>query len=140
MIIPSSKGGYVGWNNALHYRVLSYKNIFNKCTRIDILCQSLCHVRLFATPWTTACQASLSIEFSRQEYWSGLPFPPPEELRNPGIEPQSPLSQADSSLFELQGSLLSSLDIRQVLYNTCNNNNKRETTKNKGLLLFSHSV
>ena len=39
---------------------------------------------LFATPWTVACQAPLSVEFSRQEYWSGLPFPTPEDLHNPG--------------------------------------------------------
>ena len=43
----------------------------------------------FATPWTVAHQASLSIEFSRQEYWSGLPFPPPGYLPNPGMEPAS---------------------------------------------------
>ena len=46
----------------------------------------LSRVRLFATPWTVACQASLSIGFSRQEYWSGLPCPPPEDLPDPGIE------------------------------------------------------
>ena len=57
---------------------------------------------VFATPRTVACQASLSMEFSRQEYWSGLPFPPPEELPNPGTESWSPASQADSLLFELQ--------------------------------------
>ena len=61
------------------------------------------HVRLFATLWTVACQAPLSMEFSRQEYWSGLPFPSPEELPNPGIEPWSPASQADSLPFEPQG-------------------------------------
>ena len=44
------------------------------------------------------------MEFPRQEYWSGLPFPSPEELPNPGIEPGSPASQADSLPFELQGS------------------------------------
>ena len=43
----------------------------------------------FATPWTVAHQASLSMEFSRQEYWSGLPFPPPGYLPNPGMEPAS---------------------------------------------------
>ena len=51
------------------------------------------------TPWTVACQASLSKRFSRQEYWSGLPCPPPGDLPNPGIEPISPVSpalQADS--------------------------------------------
>ena len=48
------------------------------------------HVQLFATPWTIACQAPLSMGFSRQEYWSGLPSPPPEDLPNPGIKPVSP--------------------------------------------------
>ena len=45
---------------------------------------------LFATPWTIAYQATLSMGFSRQEYWSGLPFPSPGDLPNPGIEPESP--------------------------------------------------
>ena len=52
----------------------------------------LSHVRLFVTPWTVAHQAPLSIEFSRQEYWSGLPFPSPGDLPDPGIEPTSPTS------------------------------------------------
>ena len=52
--------------------------------------KSLSRVRLFATPWTVAYQAPLSMGFSRQEYWSGLPFPSPGELPNSGIEPQSP--------------------------------------------------
>ena len=46
------------------------------------------------TPWTIPCQASLSIGFTRQEYWNGLPFPPPEGLPDPGIEPTSPVSLA----------------------------------------------
>ena len=46
----------------------------------------LSHVRLFATPWTVACQVPLSMGFPRQEYWSTLPFPPPRDLPNPGIE------------------------------------------------------
>ena len=49
-----------------------------------------------ATPWTVAHQAPLSMGFSRQEYWSGLPFPSPGDLPNPGIEPRSPILQADS--------------------------------------------
>ena len=49
-----------------------------------------------ATPWTVACQASLSMGFSRQEYWSGLPFSLPGHLPDPGIEPRSPALQADS--------------------------------------------
>ena len=47
-----------------------------------------------ATPWTVACQAPLSMGFSRQDYWSGLPFPSPGDLPNPGIEPRSPVLQA----------------------------------------------
>ena len=50
------------------------------------------HVQLFATLWTIASQAPLSIGFSRQEYWSGLPCPPPGDLPDPGIEPMSPTS------------------------------------------------
>ena len=46
-------------------------------------------------PWTIACQAPLSIEFSRQGYWSGSPFPSPGDLPNPGTEPESPALQAD---------------------------------------------
>ena len=49
-----------------------------------------------ATPWIVTCQAPLSMEFSTQEYWSGLPFPSPGDLPNPGIEHQSPALQADS--------------------------------------------
>ena len=51
---------------------------------------------LFATLWTVACQAPLSVEFCRQEYWIRLPFPSPGDLLNPGIEPRSPLLQANS--------------------------------------------
>ena len=54
------------------------------------------HVQLLVTPWTVACQVPLSMEFSRQEYWSGLPCPPPDDLSNPGIEPTSPALQVDS--------------------------------------------
>ena len=50
----------------------------------------LSRVRLFATPWTVDYQAFMSMKFSRQEYWSGLPFPSPGDLPDPGIEPRSP--------------------------------------------------
>ena len=56
----------------------------------------LSHVQLFATPWNIAHQAPPSMEFSRQEYWSGLPFPSPGDLPDPGIEPESPASHADA--------------------------------------------
>ena len=51
-------------------------------------------VQLFETPWTVACQAPLSMGFSRQEYWSGLPCPLPGDLPSPGIEPVSLMSPA----------------------------------------------
>ena len=52
--------------------------------------QLLSHAQLFVIPWTVARQAPLSMAFSRQEYWSGFPFPPPGDLSDPGIEPMSP--------------------------------------------------
>ena len=55
------------------------------------------------TPWTVAFQVPVSMGFSRQEYWSGLPFPSPGDLPDTGIEPGSPAWQADSLLTELQG-------------------------------------
>ena len=58
-------------------------------------CQSLSHVRLFATPWAVARQAPLSTGFPRQEFCSGLSFPSPGDLPDPGIEPGSPASQVD---------------------------------------------
>ena len=54
--------------------------------------QLLSHVQLFAAPWTVACQAPLSTEFSSQEYWSGFPFPTPEDLPDRRIEPRSLMS------------------------------------------------
>ena len=59
----------------------------------------LSHVRLFATLWTVARQAPLSMGFSRQEYWSGLPCPPPGDLPHPGIEPGSPAAPALAGVF-----------------------------------------
>ena len=56
-----------------------------------------------AIPWAVACQAPLSVEFSWQRYWSGLPFPSPGDLPDPGIELGSRTLQADSLLFELPG-------------------------------------
>ena len=63
-------------------------------------------VRLFAILWTVIYQASLSMRFSRQQYWSGLPFPSPGDLPDPGIEPSSPALQADALSSEPPGSLL----------------------------------
>ena len=58
--------------------------------------KSLNRVQFFATPWAIAYQATLSMGFSRQGYWSGLPFPSPEDLPNPGMEPGSPTLQAEA--------------------------------------------
>ena len=66
----------------------------------------LSRVQLFATPWAVAHQASPSMGFSRQEYWSGLPLPSPGDLPNPGIEPRSPPLPADSLLSEPPGNSL----------------------------------
>ena len=65
--------------------------------------KSFSRVQLFATPWMVADQAPPSMEFSRQEYWSGLPFPSPGDLPNPGIEPGSPELRADALLSEPPG-------------------------------------
>ena len=58
-----------------------------------------------ATPWTIAHQAPLSMEFFRQEYWNGLPFPSPGDLPDPGMKPMSPALQADSLSLTHQGAL-----------------------------------
>ena len=84
--------------------------------------KSLSRSQLFTTPWTAAYQAPPSMEFSRQEYWSGLPFPSPGDLPNPGIKPGSPALQADALPSEppgkptgLQGKSLCSLFLSQLL-------------------------
>ena len=64
---------------------------------------SLSPVRLFMTPWTVAYQAPPSMGFSRQKYWSGLPFPSPGDLPYPGIKPGSPEFQADALTSEPSG-------------------------------------
>ena len=65
--------------------------------------KSLSHVRLFVTPWTVAYRAPPSMGFSRQEYWSGVPVPSPEDLPDPGIKPGSPTLQADALPSEPSG-------------------------------------
>ena len=80
------------------------------CTELDTteatyhaVCNLFSHIRLFAALWTVAHQALLSMGFSRQEYWSGLPCPPPRDLPNPVIELGSPALQVDSLPSELPG-------------------------------------
>ena len=74
-----------------------------KACRKKVKVKSFSHVRLFVTPWTVAHQALPFMGFSRQEYWSGLLFPSLGDLPNPGIEPSSPASQADTLPFEPPG-------------------------------------
>ena len=66
------------------------------------LCVFSC-AQLLMTPWSVACQAPMPMEFSMQEYWSGLPFPSPGDLPNPGIEPRSPALQAGALTSEPPG-------------------------------------
>ena len=74
-----------------------------KSLLMKVKVKSLSHVRLFVIPWTIVYQAPPSTGFSRQEYWSGLPFPSPGYLPDPGIEPWFPTLQADSSPSEPPG-------------------------------------
>ena len=78
-----------GWRILCSCQVASWVGIFPEVTVLN-------RVQLFATPWTVACQAPLSMGFSRQEHWSGLPFPSPGDLPDPGIIPGSPTLQANS--------------------------------------------
>ena len=76
--------------------------------------KSLSHVRLFATPWTVARQAPLSMRFSRQECWSGLPFPSPGDLPDPGIEPGSPALESDALTYDPPGKPKSTIQFSSV--------------------------
>ena len=76
------------------------------CSSLLLLLLLLSHfscVRIRVSPWTAACKAPLSIGFSRQEFWSGLPLPFPGDLPNPGFKPRSPTLQPDSLPAEPQG-------------------------------------
>ena len=88
----------------LIYFILLYFNLWHSNQNlIEGSSLSLSRVRLFATPWTIAYEAPTSMGSSRQEYWSGLPFPSPGDLPNPGIEPRSPSLQADALTSEPPG-------------------------------------
>ena len=77
-----------------------------KFLHLHVVVKLLSRVRLFATPWTVAYQAPPSMEFSRQESWSGLPFPSPGDPPNSGIESRSPALQADALPSEPPGQRL----------------------------------
>ena len=91
---------------------------------VIVIMKSFSHVRLFVTPWTVAYQAPPSMGFSRQEYWSGLPFPSPGDLPNPGIEPRSPTLAADALTSEPPGKPYSKVPLKKekeimVMRDTC---------------------
>ena len=90
-------------------------------------CQSLRCVQLFVTSWTVARLVLLPMGFPKQEYWSGLPSPPPEDLPDPGIEPVSPALQADPLSSELPGKTI----MRQTEYQI-NNIPLKRGRKEKG--------
>ena len=79
--------------------------------RMKVKVKSLNRVRLFRTPWTVAYQAPPTMRFSRQESWSGLPFPSPGDLPDSGIEPGSPALQADALPFEPPGKLVNYISV-----------------------------
>ena len=84
-------------------------------TLSEVICaSSLSHVGLSVTPWTVAHQGPLSMGFSGQEYWSGVPCPPPGDLLNPGIKPRSSTLQADSLPSEPPGKQVKEVRQRQI--------------------------
>ena len=108
VFLPRSKWLLISWWQSLSTVILEAKKKKN-CHCFHIFPFYLpwsdgtrCHnlsclvVSNSATPWTVACQALLSMEFPRQKYWSGFPFPSPGDLHNPRIEPRSPALQADT--------------------------------------------
>ena len=94
---------YSSWTAPRIQRLGSHCSIDLSLSAPVMLCVSPSVVSDFATPCTVAHQASLSMGFSRQEYWSGLPFPSPGDLPDPGIKPRSPALEADSLPCERPG-------------------------------------
>ena len=88
-------GWFQGSNEFIHVKHLELA-WYRVSSQYQRKVKSLSRVQLFVTLWTIAYQAALSMGFSRQGYWSGLPFPSPGDLPNPGIEPGPPALQADA--------------------------------------------
>ena len=99
-----------------HKKLFSY--VYTHTHTHTHTCVCVCsHVCLFVTPWTVDLQAPLSIAFSRQEYWSGLPCPSPGDLPNPGIEPASLMSSALAGRFFTTGATWEAIYMYfQILY------------------------
>ena len=96
MSTKKQRSGYQLIAMLISTNINSYLITFVLLRWYSLMCVCVCSVmsNFFATPWTVVHQAPLSMGFPRQKYWSGLPFPPPGELPNPGIEPMSPASPA----------------------------------------------
>ena len=91
--LPRSKCPLISWLQSPSAVILEPPKMKSDTVKVKV--KSLSCVRLFGTPWTVAYHAPQFMEFSRQEYWSGVPFLSPEDIRNPGIEPMFPALQAD---------------------------------------------
>ena len=135
------------WTEVKAFCVQFFKNLLTVLV-LGGFVQSLSHVRLFVTPCTVARQAPLSTGFSRQECWSGVPFPSPGDLPDPGIKPESPTLQAGSLPSDPPGGL--NADKKQeagiatfVFCSTwafCHRSRSVARDQTYILLLFSHSV
>ena len=95
-LCPPSPSMLLQMQNFILFMASSSPVCINICIYICVHAQLLICVQLFVTPWSVAHQVSLSMEFSRQEYWSRFPFTTPRDLSYPGIKPRSPTLQADS--------------------------------------------
>ena len=119
--------GYYVSNKTKFLKIIQWQNdsnIFTNKNSVHNIVYRLLSPRLFllshevvsdssVAPWTAACQAPLSMGFSRQEYWSRLPFPSPGDLPDPGIEPTSPAVQGDSLPLSHEGGWVDSLYIHK---------------------------
>ena len=113
-------------NENQNYNVVSPHTTQNKVDKV----KSLSRVQLFVTPWTADYQVPQSMEFSRQEYWSGLPFPSPGDLTDSGIKPRSPTLQADILPSEPPGK-----PARMAVIKKSTNNKRWRGCGEKGTLL-----
>ena len=102
-LIAWKNSEYIVYNFSVLCTLLKFFQWFTDIVPFRVKVKSLSRVGLFATPWTVAQQAPPSMGFSRQEYWSGLLFPSPGDLPDPGIELRSPALQVDALTSEPPG-------------------------------------
>ena len=117
---------------AVNIQQISKQKHFTQLKGTSVVAQSPSCALLFAVPWTVARRASLFMGFSRQEYCSGLPFPSPRDLPDPGIEPRSPALQADTLP-------LSHLGCRKDTSGKVKKN-KKQRRLGKGIVTWYHSL